>query len=90
MTNWLSNFLVCDLIYPDTRIWPFSSSQVVQVLPTMTASIDSYTFLLFAIANVSLTFSASTLPCVNVGDDFLAHHLDLLPRDCRTVSRNDR
>lgn len=32
-TNWLSNFLV------------------VQVLPTMTASIDAYTFLLFAIAN---------------------------------------
>ncbi|EIW66271.1 hypothetical protein TREMEDRAFT_72410 [Tremella mesenterica DSM 1558] len=34
MTNWLSNFLV------------------VQVLPTMTASIGSYTFLIFAIANV--------------------------------------
>lgn len=33
MTNWLSNFLV------------------VQVLPTMTASINSYTFLLFALAN---------------------------------------
>jgi hypothetical protein len=33
MTNWLSNFLV------------------VQVLPTMTASIGSYTFLIFAIAN---------------------------------------
>jgi len=33
MTNWLSNFLV------------------VQVLPTMTASIGAYTFLLFAIAN---------------------------------------
>ena len=33
-TNWLSNFLV------------------VQVLPTMTASIGAYTFLLFAIANV--------------------------------------
>lgn len=32
-TNWLSNFLV------------------VQVLPTMTASINAYTFLLFAIAN---------------------------------------
>ncbi|KAK1923146.1 hypothetical protein DB88DRAFT_336144 [Papiliotrema laurentii] len=34
MTNWLSNFLV------------------VQVLPTMTASINAYTFLLFAIANM--------------------------------------
>ena len=34
MTNWLSNFLV------------------VQVLPTMTASIGAYTFLLFALANV--------------------------------------
>jgi len=34
MTNWLSNFLV------------------VQVLPTMTASIKNYTFLLFAIANI--------------------------------------
>lgn len=33
MTNWLSNFLV------------------VQVLPTMTASIGSYTFLIFALAN---------------------------------------
>jgi len=33
-TNWLSNFLV------------------VQVLPTMTASIGSYTFLIFAIANL--------------------------------------
>lgn len=34
MTNWLSNFLV------------------VQVLPTMTASIGEYTFLMFAIANM--------------------------------------
>lgn len=34
MTNWLSNFLV------------------VQVLPTMTASINSWTFFLFAMANV--------------------------------------
>lgn len=34
MTNWLSNFLV------------------VQVLPTMTASIGAFTFLLFAIANM--------------------------------------
>lgn len=34
MTNWISNFLV------------------VQVLPTMTASIGAYTFLLFALANV--------------------------------------
>jgi hypothetical protein len=34
MTNWLSNFLV------------------VQVLPTMTASINEYTFLLFALANM--------------------------------------
>jgi hypothetical protein len=34
MTNWLSNFLV------------------VQVLPTMTASIGAYTFLLFALANI--------------------------------------
>jgi hypothetical protein len=34
MTNWLSNFLV------------------VQVLPTMTASIHEYTFLMFAVANM--------------------------------------
>ena len=29
-----------------------ADQKVVQVLPTMTASIDSYTFLLFAIANM--------------------------------------
>ena len=49
MTNWLSNFLStsCSHRISSARL----ISQVVQVFPTMTASINAYTFLLFSLAN---------------------------------------